>query len=71
MALPTTCPRCGADLEIGSIAGQLVYLNWIPGGGSAGWSTLGKEQLAIGSLVRGPTLQAARCTSCRLGAFEY
>ena len=69
MSLPTTCPRCNAELERGSITGQGVYINWIPQGDSVGWITLGKEHLATGSLSRPPTLSGARCTSCGLGIF--
>lgn len=70
MPLPTTCPRCNAELERGSIAGQGVYLNWIPEGDTVGWTTLRKEHLATGTLFRPPMLSAARCTSCGLGIFE-
>lgn len=70
MPLPPTCPRCDGVLEPGRIAGQAVHLNWIPEGGSVGWTTLGKEHLATGTFVRPPMLAAARCTSCGLGVFE-
>lgn len=71
MPLPTTCPRCNAELERGSIVGQAVYLNWIPHGDSVGWITPGKEHLATGSISRPPMLAAARCASCGLGVFGH
>jgi hypothetical protein len=70
MPLPTTCLRCGAELQRGAIAGQLVYLNWIPEGESVGWTTMGKKHMATGALLRPPMLPAAVCTSCGLGVFE-
>ncbi|SFF29064.1 PF20097 family protein [Blastococcus tunisiensis] len=70
MTLPTTCPRCGGAVRRGDVAGQGVYLNWIPEGESVGWTTLGKEHLATGSVVRPPLLPAVRCGTCGLGVFE-
>ncbi|MGY1849008.1 PF20097 family protein [Blastococcus sp. SYSU DS1021] len=69
MPLPATCPRCSSGLERGHIAGQSIYLNWIPEGESVGVTALGKEHLATGSLLRAPQLPAARCPSCGLGVF--
>jgi hypothetical protein len=65
-----TCLRCGSDLEHGSVVGQMIYLNWLPDGESAGVTTYGKEHLARGSATSGPRLPAARCPSCGLGYFE-
>ncbi len=66
----TDCPRCGGALELGHIAGQLVYLNWIADGEPVGITTLGKEHLATGSLVRPPMLASGLCRDCGLGVFE-
>jgi Domain of unknown function (DUF6487) len=70
MALPVTCPRCGADLELGSITGQAIYLNWTPDGDKPGFVTVGKEHLATGSIATPPMLDAGRCPACGLGVFE-
>lgn len=64
------CPRCEAPLERGRIVGQMMFLNWIPEGESAGVITLGKEHLATGSFVHPPAISAARCRSCGLGVFH-
>jgi hypothetical protein len=71
MPLPATCPQCGADLERGFIAGQGMFLNWLPQGSAQGWTTLGKEHLATGALARSPRLVAARCATCSIGLFEW
>ncbi len=67
----TECPRCGAALETGHITGQAAYLNWTQEGDSVGITTLGKEHLATGSLVRPPMLAAGLCRDCGLGVFEF
>jgi hypothetical protein len=70
MTLPSTCPRCGDELEPGSITGQAAYLNWTPLGRAPGAFAVGKDHLAKGSARRPPMLPAARCKSCGLGVFE-
>ena len=64
------CPRCGADLEPGRIAGQMRYLMWLKGDEKVGATTWGTEHLATGTFTNGPALPAARCRSCGLGLFE-
>ena len=71
MPLPATCPQCGADLEPGFIVGQIMFLNWLPHGTTAGWTALGKEHLATGTATRAPGLVAARCSACAIGMFEW
>jgi len=63
------CLRCGAELELGAIVGQQLYLNWEPEGDASGPTMHGKAHLAQGSMRKGPRLEAARCSSCGLGYF--
>jgi len=64
-----SCLRCGADLELGAIVGQQLYLNWVPEGDTGGATMHGNVHLAEGSMRKGPRLEAARCPSCGLGYF--
>jgi DNA-directed RNA polymerase subunit RPC12/RpoP len=65
-----SCLRCGAELELGAIIGQQLYLNWQPIDAEGGLTMHGKEHLAKGSARKGPRLNAARCPSCGLGYFQ-
>jgi hypothetical protein len=68
--LPTTCPRCDAELERGAVVGQMRSLSWLPEGRRVGWTTLRSEHLRLGSLLEPPQLPAARCRGCGLGLFD-
>ena len=65
-----SCLRCGAELQLGIIVGQQLYLNWEPNSADGGMTMHGKEHLAKGSVRKGPRLNAARCTQCGLGYFQ-
>lgn len=64
------CPRCGGELALGRIAGQMRHLMWLKGDENAGFTTRGTEHIATGTFTKGPSLLAARCRSCGLGLFE-
>ena len=64
------CPRCGGELELGRIAGQMRHLMWVKGDEKVGFTTWGTEHIATGTFSSPPTLPAARCRACGLGLFE-
>jgi len=64
------CPKCGGPMQPGYVAGQWTRLRWCE---KANTKTIfaGKPLKKERDLWNAPTLQAVRCTDCKLGIFVY
>ena len=66
----TPCPTCGGQMDAGYIAGHWIRLRWCE---EEKTKTIfaGEPLRKKRDIWNAPTLEALRCTRCKVGVFSY